>query len=58
MTPERHEQIGELYHRAIELPRGRWPALLDEAYTDDPELRREVESLLAAADKAGTNCCR
>jgi serine/threonine protein kinase len=54
MTPERHEQIGELYHRALELPRERWPALLDEACKDDPELRHEVESLLAAADKAGT----
>jgi eukaryotic-like serine/threonine-protein kinase len=54
MTPERHEQIGELYHRVLALPREQWPAVLDEACEDDPELRQEVESLLAASDKAGS----
>jgi tetratricopeptide (TPR) repeat protein len=48
MTPERFRRIEELYHAA----RGRTPeeraALLDQT---DPELRREVESLLA--DRSG-----
>jgi serine/threonine protein kinase len=54
MTPERHEQIGELYFRVLALPREQWPGVLDEACQDDPELRREVESLLAASDRAGS----
>ena len=39
MTPERWRQVEELYHAAQEGRR-----VLDQA---DPELRREVESLLA-----------
>jgi hypothetical protein len=53
MTPERHEQIGELYHRVQALPREQRAAVLDEVCKDDTELRLEVESLIAASDKAG-----
>jgi hypothetical protein len=40
MPPERWRKIEELYHAALE----RGPSVLADA---DPELRREVESLLA-----------
>ena len=44
MTPDRLQQIEELYHSAREASSGERAALLEQA---DPELRREVESLLA-----------
>src|SRR3954453_18024627 len=43
MTPRRFEQIEELYHAAREKSAEERAALLAET---DPELRREVESLL------------
>ena len=47
MAPDRPRQIEELYHSARESSGGRRAALLAQA---DPELRREVESLLALQD--------
>ena len=44
MTPERFRQIEELYHAARERTAEERAALLAQT---DPELRREVESLLA-----------
>jgi serine/threonine-protein kinase len=44
MTPERFQQIEELYHAAREGTAEQRAALLSQT---DPELRREVESLLA-----------
>ena len=44
MTPERFQQIEKLYHAAREGSAAERVALLSQA---DPELRREVESLLA-----------
>ncbi len=44
MTPERFQQIDELYHAARERTAEERTALLAQT---DPELRREVESLLA-----------
>ncbi|MBZ5618042.1 MAG: serine/threonine protein kinase [Acidobacteriia bacterium] len=44
MSPERFRQIEELYHAAREVAAGERAALLSQA---DPELRQEVESLLA-----------
>jgi serine/threonine protein kinase/tetratricopeptide (TPR) repeat protein len=49
MTPERFQQIEELYHAARTGTRDERAALLARA---DPELRREVESLLAQPDSA------
>lgn len=46
MTPERHQQIGELFDAALKLEPGRRHAFLDQACAEDPGLRREVESLL------------
>src|SRR5690349_13244929 len=48
MTPERFQQIGELYHAVREATADQRAALLAQA---DPELRCEVESLLAARPK-------
>ncbi len=47
MTAERFRQIAELYHAAREGTADERAALLEQA---DPELRREVESLLAQPD--------
>ena len=44
MTPSRWQQVEELYHAALECVPDQRAALLARA---DPELRREVESLLA-----------
>jgi eukaryotic-like serine/threonine-protein kinase len=53
MTPERWEQIGEVYHAALELQPEQRAAFLGRACADDQELRHEVESLLAADESAG-----
>ena len=47
MTPERWEQVGQLYEAAVELPRGERMAFLRKACGEDDSLCREVESLLA-----------
>jgi tetratricopeptide (TPR) repeat protein len=49
MTSDRLRQIAELYHSVRESPADRRAALLAEV---DPELRREVESLLARQDES------
>jgi tetratricopeptide (TPR) repeat protein len=49
MTPERFQQIEKLYHAAREKSGAERAALLAET---DPDLRREVESLLAQPDSA------
>ncbi len=48
MTPEKWEQVGQLYQAALELKVGDRSAFLDQACGADQALRREVESLLAA----------
>src|SRR5262245_12874875 len=53
MTPEIHRKIGDLYHAASELEPAELQDFLDEACGGDEALRREVESLLEARDKAG-----
>ena len=49
MTPERFQQIEKLYHAVRSRTGDERAALLAQA---DPELRREVESLLAQPDSA------
>ena len=50
MDPQRWSKIESLYHAALaKEPRDR-SAYLDTACAEDPELRREVESLLGCAD--------
>ena len=53
MTPERWRQIEELFHRALECEPGERDHLLESAGSTDPDLRREVESLLSCEDGAG-----
>jgi serine/threonine protein kinase len=52
MTPERYEQIGQIYHAALEREPAERDAFLAEA-CDDDEMRREVLSLIASREKAG-----
>ena len=47
MTPERWQQVDKLFEQALETEPSRRSSFLDEACAGDPELRREVESLLA-----------
>src|SRR5436190_23555450 len=54
MTPERWEQVGKLYQAALALPPDECETFLDDACGDDTAMRREVESLLAAEDVAGS----
>ncbi|MBX3277425.1 MAG: PD40 domain-containing protein [Acidobacteria bacterium] len=50
MTPERWEQVGEIYHAASELDGEARESYLQVACSGDEELRREVESLLRASE--------
>ncbi|HEX2523696.1 MAG TPA: serine/threonine-protein kinase, partial [Terriglobia bacterium] len=53
MTRDRWQQIDKLYYALLELePQERWP-FLDQACSDDADMRREVESLLASHYQAG-----
>src|SRR5215475_5716170 len=53
MTPESHRKIYNLYHSASEIALTERSAFLDEACGGDEALRGEVESLLAARERAG-----
>ncbi len=46
MNAERYQQVKQIFLAACQLEPGRVAALLDQACAGDPELRREVESLL------------
>ena len=50
MDPQRWARIEALYHAALAKRPDERPAHLAAACADDPELRREIESLLACAD--------
>ncbi|MGH9937326.1 MAG: serine/threonine-protein kinase, partial [Blastocatellia bacterium] len=52
MTPDRWARIDQLLDEALERPLEERPAFLDESCGADGDLRREVESLLAAHEKA------
>ena len=54
MTPERWQQINELYHDALELDTNRQATFLNQACAGDVGLRDEVESLIASHDQAGS----
>ena len=53
MTPERWVKIEELFHRALESAPEDRSRVLEDSCAGDPELRREVEGLLSAANRAG-----
>ncbi len=46
MTPERWRQIDDLLDAALERPAEEWPDFLEGACSGEPELRRQVESML------------
>ena len=47
MNADRWKQVADCYRSAMERPAAERPAFLAQACANDPELRREVESLLA-----------
>ncbi|MDJ0838813.1 MAG: serine/threonine-protein kinase [Acidobacteriota bacterium] len=53
MESTRWQQIDALLDRVMDLPNGERTAFLDEACAGDPELRRELESLIEADAGAG-----
>ncbi len=52
LSPERWDQIQGLFDEVFDLRGDERAARLDEACRDDPDLREEVESLLAAYEQA------
>src|SRR5215813_8581561 len=54
MTPERWQQVNEVFHRALARAPGERPAFLDDACAGDDELRREVESLIGVHQQSGS----
>ncbi len=52
MTPERYEEIGKLYHAALEAQPEKRGAFLRAACHGDQELLREVESLIALHEES------
>ncbi len=54
MTPERWQQIEKIYHNALDLAQKERYGFLDQACACDGDLRREVESLLASHERAGS----
>ncbi len=53
MTPEEHQRVGQIYCDVLDLEPSARQTFLDGACGDNDTLRREVESLLRAHDKAG-----
>ena len=54
MTPDRWQRLDELFHSALELDSEKRAAFLLEVCADDESLRRHVEALISAHDKAGS----
>ena len=54
MNPERWEQVSEVLDKALRLPSGERSVFLAQIAASDPELHREVNSLLASHERAGS----
>jgi len=54
MSPERWRRAEQIYNASLEMEPGQREAFLEEACSGDDPLRREVESLLEAYEKAGS----
>ncbi|HTJ24129.1 MAG TPA: tetratricopeptide repeat protein [Gemmatimonadaceae bacterium] len=52
LDPDRWRRIGEVLDAALSREPKHWPAVLDAACAGAPDLRREVEELLARVDRA------
>src|SRR5437899_5513683 len=55
MTPERWQQLKQIFQSALERNPAERAAFLNQACADDPALRSEVESLIASHDQAGAS---
>ena len=53
MTPERWQQVKELLHTTLELEPERRAQYLSQMCADEPDLKWEIESLLASYEEAG-----
>src|SRR5262245_55433192 len=53
MSPERWQQVQELYHAALELEPSQRSDFLKHACRENDDVRREVKALLASHGKAG-----
>ena len=53
MNAEQYQKAGQLFHAALDLPRGEPLTFLHGACGGDEELRHQVESLLRAHEAAG-----
>jgi len=53
MTPERYQQVGQIYRAASELESDQQAVFLAEACAGDELLRQEVESLLGYQSQSG-----
>ena len=54
MTPERWQQVADTLYRLLHSPPPERSAYLSEMVARDPELHREIVSLLSSYEKAGT----
>jgi len=54
MTPDRWQLVDQLFHSALELDSEKRTAFLLEVCAGDESLRRQVESLISAHEKAGS----
>ena len=52
MTPDRWQRVQDVFAEATDLPAAARSAFLDEACRGDPELQKEVESLLSSLESA------
>ncbi len=55
MTPERWQQLKEIFQSALERDAAERSAFLNQACAGDAALRSEVESLIASHDQAGNS---
>src|SRR5438093_5793172 len=53
MTPERWQQVKQIFQSALERDAAERSAFLNQACADDAALRSEVESLISSHDQAG-----
>ena len=53
MTPDRWQQVKQIFQSAIERPPAERAGFISKACSNDPELRSEVESLISSLGQAG-----
>ncbi len=54
MKAERLQQVSPIFRQAVEVPPGERAAFLDAACAGDAALRRDVERLISAHERAGS----